>query len=126
GFRKDLPQYGRNIVVKTHYPTNSSIDLVKYAEAGLQAIYREGFHYKKAGVIVMGLTPNNQKQYSLFTSDNPKHEPIMNVVDRLNKAYGNNKIKFGSQSLGRQWKMKQERLSPRYSTNIQEIITINA
>ncbi|WP_417882055.1 DUF4113 domain-containing protein, partial [Xanthomarina gelatinilytica] len=63
---------------------------------------------------------------SLFTSENPKHEPIMNVVDRLNKAYGNNKIKFGSQSLGRQWKMKQEKLSPRYSTNIQEIITINA
>lgn len=126
GFRKDLPQYGRNIVVKTHYPTNSSIDLVKYAEVGLQAIYREGFHYKKAGVIVMGLAPNNQKQYSLFTSENPKHEPVMNVVDRLNKAYGNNKIKFGSQSLGRQWKMKQERLSPRYSTNIQEIITINA
>jgi len=126
GFRKDLPQYGRNIVVKTHYPTNSSIDLVTYAEVGLQAIYREGFHYKKAGVIAMGLTPNNQKQYSLFTSENPKHEPIMNVVDRLNKAYGNNKIKFGSQSLGRQWKMKQEKLSPRYSTNIQEIITINA
>ncbi|WP_370098149.1 Y-family DNA polymerase [Xanthomarina gelatinilytica] len=126
GFRKDLPQYGRNIVVKTHYPTNSSIDLVTYAEVGLQAIYREGFHYKKAGVIVMGLTPNNQKQYSLFTSENPKHEPIMNVVDRLNKAYGNNKIKFGSQSLGRQWKMKQEKLSPRYSTNIQEIIIINA
>ncbi|WP_299007933.1 Y-family DNA polymerase [uncultured Tenacibaculum sp.] len=124
GFRKDLPQYGRNIAVKTHYPTNSSIDLVKYAEAGLQAIYREGFHYKKAGVIVMGLTPSNQKQFTLFTSENPKHQPIMNIVDRLNKAYGNNKIKFGSQSLGRQWKMKQERLSPRYSTNINEIIDI--
>lgn len=124
GFRKDLPQYGRNIVVKTHYPTNSSIDLVKYAEAGLQAIYREGFHYKKAGVIVMGLSPSNQKQFTLFTSENPKHQPIMNIVDRLNKAYGNNKIKFGSQSLGRQWKMKQERLSPRYSTNINEVIDI--
>ncbi|MEN3324816.1 Y-family DNA polymerase [Mariniflexile soesokkakense] len=125
GFRKDLPQYGRNIVIKTHYPTDSSIDLVKYAEAGLKAIYKEGYHYKKAGVIVMGLTPNNQKQFTLFTAENPKHQPIMNIVDRLNKAYGNNKVKFGSQSLGRQWKMKQERLSPRYSTNLNEIITIN-
>lgn len=124
GFRKDLPQYGRNIVVKTEYPTNSSIDLVKCAQAGLKSIFKKDFHYKKAGVIVMGLTPDNQKQYTLFTKENPKHIPIMNVVDRLNTAYGNNKIKFASQSLGRQWKMKQERLSPRYSTNINEVIKI--
>jgi len=126
GFRKDLPQYGRNIVVKTQYPTNSSIDLVRYAVAGLEAIFKEGYHYKKAGVIVMGLTPDSQKQYTLFTEENPKHQPLMSVVDRLNKAYGNNKVKFGSQSLGRQWKMKQERLSPRYSTNIDEVIEIKA
>lgn len=124
GFRKDLPQYGRNIVLKTPYPTNSSIDLVQTAELGLKAIFRDGYHYKKAGVIVMGLTPANQKQYTLFTSENPKHLPLMRIVDRLNHAYGNNKIKFGSQSLGRQWKMKQERLSPRYSTNLNEVITV--
>jgi DNA polymerase V len=51
---------------------------------------------------------------------------LMDVVDRLNKAYGNQKIKFGGQTLDRQWKMRQERLSPRYSTNIQEIISINS
>lgn len=124
GFRKDLPQYSRNIVIKTHYPTNSSFDLIKYANIGLKAIFKENYNYKKAGVIVMGLTPDNQKQYALFNSENPKHQPIMNIVDRLNTSYGNNKIKFGSQSLGRQWKMKQERLSPRYSTNINEIIEI--
>ncbi|RIA09383.1 DNA polymerase V [Flavobacteriaceae bacterium MAR_2010_72] len=124
GFRKDLPQYGRNIVIKTHHPTNSSIDLIKYAHIGLKAIFKADYHYKKAGVIVMGLTPDNQKQYALFNCENPKHLPIMTIVDRLNTSYGNNKIKFGSQSLGRQWKMKQERLSPRYSTNINEIITV--
>ncbi|QNK78096.1 Y-family DNA polymerase [Winogradskyella sp. PAMC22761] len=124
GFRKDLPQYSRNIVIKTQYPTNSSIDLVKCAEAGLKEIYKKGYQYKKAGVMVMGLTPSSQKQFSLFSSENPKHQPIMNIVDKLNKAYGNNKIKFGSQSLGRQWKMKREKLSPRYSTNINEIINI--
>ncbi len=126
GFRKDLPQYGRNIVLKTPYPTNSSIDLVRLVNIGLEAIFKKDFHYKKAGVIVMDLTPINQKQLTLFNSENAKHLPIMNIVDRLNKSYGNNKVKFASQSLGRQWKMKQERLSPRYSTNINEIISINA
>jgi DNA polymerase V len=126
GFRKDLPQYYRTIAIKTEYPTNSSFDLIKYANVGLKAIFKKGYHYKKAGIIVMGLTPENEKQYTLFTSEKPKHEPIMTIVDRLNKAYGNNKIKFGSQSLGRQWKMKQEKLSPRYSTNINDIIKVHA
>ena len=124
GFRKDLPQYGRNIVIKTAYPSNSSIDLVKWVTMGLERIYKEGYHYKKAGVIVMDLTPVNQKQLALFSSENTKHIPLMTAVDRLNNFYGNNKVKFASQSLGRQWKMKQERLSPRYSTNINDIITV--
>lgn len=125
GFRKDLPQYGRNIVVNTHFPTSSSIDIAKYATEGLKAIFKENYQYKKAGVMVMGLTPEDTKQFSLFSTENPKHQPLMNIVDKLNGAYGNNKIKFGGQSLGRQWKMKQERLSPRYSTNINEIIAVN-
>ncbi|MEX0995829.1 MAG: Y-family DNA polymerase [Flavobacteriaceae bacterium] len=124
GFRKDLPQYGRNIVIQTPYPTNSSIDLARLAIDGLDKIFKPGYHYKKAGVIVMNITPDTQKQYTLFTNENPKHPTIMHIVDKLNKAYGNNKIKFATQSLGRQWKMKQEKRSPRYSTNIKEIISV--
>lgn len=124
-YRKDLQQYGKNIIIQTEYPTNSSIDLTRYVTKALKKIYKEGYQYKKAGVIVMGLTPENQKQLSLFNSENPKHQPLMKVVDKLNRSYGNNKIKFASQSLGRQWKMKQEKLSPRYTTNLNEIITVN-
>lgn len=123
-FRKDQPQYSRNIVIKTDFPTNSTIELNIYAQIGLKAIYKDGFHYKKAGVIVMGLSPNNETQLSLFNTSNPKHQPLMSVVDKLNKAYGKNKIKFANQSLGRQWKMKQEKLSKSYTTRIDEIITI--
>ncbi len=122
--RKDLPQYGKNIVVKTHYPTNSSIDIIKYAVQGLEQIYKEGYHYKKAGVIVMGITPENTKQFTLFTQENPKHLPLMKAIDSLNKSIGQTKVKFGSQDIGRTWKMKQERLSPRYTTNLSEIIHI--
>lgn len=123
-FRKDLPQYSRNIVINTDFSTNSTIELNKYAQIGLKAIFKEGYNYKKAGVIVMGLTPNDQTQLSLFNTSNPKHQPLMSVVDKLNKAYGKNKIKFANQSLGRQWKMKQEKLSKSYTTRIDEIITI--
>lgn len=123
-FRKDQPQYSRNIIIKTDFPTNSTIELNHYAQIGLKAIFREGYHYKKAGVIVMGLTPNNETQLSLFNASNPKHQPLMSVIDKINRSYGKNKVKFASQSLGRQWKMKQEKLSPCYTTRLEQIIKI--
>ncbi len=123
-FRQDLPQYSKNIIVRTQYPTNSSIDLIKYAVQGLELIYKEGYHFKKAGVIVMGITPEDTKQFSLFTNENPKHLPLMKTIDSLNKSLGQNKVKFAAQDLGRTWKMKQEKLSPRYTTKLTEIINI--
>jgi len=123
-FRKDQPQYSRNIVINTDFPTNSTIELNHYAQIGLKAIFRDGFHYKKAGVIVMGITPNSETQLSLFNTSNPKHQPLMSVIDLLNKKIGKNKVKFATQSTGRQWKMKQEKLSKSFTTRIDEIITI--
>ena len=123
-FRKDQAQYSRNIVINTDFPTNSTIELNHYAQIGLKALFKEGYHYKKAGVIVMGLTPNDQTQLSLFNTSNPKHQPLMSVVDKLNQSYGKNKIKFGNQSLGRQWKMKQEQLSKSYTTRIDEVVVV--
>ncbi|MBL4559395.1 MAG: Y-family DNA polymerase [Labilibaculum sp.] len=122
--RKDLPQYSKNIVVKTLYPTNSSIDIIKYAVQGLEHIYKKGYHYKKAGVLVMGITPEATKQFTLFSSENPKHIPLMKTIDRLNTSIGQHKVKFGSQDIGRTWKMKQEKLSPRYTTKLDEVIAI--
>lgn len=122
--RKDLSQYSRNISIKTDYPTNSSIDIVRYANIGLKAIFKEGYQYKKAGVIVMGLTPENEKQLNMFTKEHPKHQDLMNVVDRMNYSIGQKKLKLACQDLDRTWKMKQERLSPRYTTRLDEIITV--
>lgn len=124
GHRKDLKQYSKNIVVRTDYPTNSSIDLVRYASIGLKAIFKEGYQYKKAGVVVMGITPQEQKQLNLFVKENPKHQNIMQVMDKINLSLGQQKLKLGVQDLGRTWKMRQEKLSPRYTTKLDEVIEI--
>jgi DNA polymerase V len=124
GHRKELKQYSRNIVVRTDYPTNSSIELVRYASLGLKAIFKEGYKYKKAGVVVMGITPQEQKQLNFFVKENPKHQDIMQVMDKINLSLGQQKLKLGVQDLGRTWKMKQEKLSPRYTTKLDEVITI--
>lgn len=121
-FQTGAPQYGRSITLQTPYPTNSSIDLVKCAVQGLRKIYKEGFFYKKAGVIVMGLIPEENRQLALFNEENPKHRNLMRQIDLLNRSLGNHKVRFACQDLKRTWKMKQERLSQRYTTNLREII----
>ena len=126
GFRKDLPQYGRNVVVKLPFPSNSSIDIAKYATIGLDKIYKKGYQYKKAGVIVMDITPEESKQINLFENSNEKHQPLMSIMDKINKSIGTTKVKLASQDIGRTWKMKQEKLSPRFTTRIAEIIKIKA
>lgn len=124
--RKDLAQYGGNIVVQLPYATNSMIDLAKSATSGLRRIYKKGYSYKKAGVIVMDIVPEHPDQLAMFEVRNEKHEPLMKTIDKINKGYGFQKVKLASQDLKRTWKMRQERLSPKYSTQLSDIITIKS
>lgn len=125
GQRKDLPQYSRNMVIKLPFPTNSSIELSKFASQALKHIFKSGYAYKKAGVIVQDFTSADCLQQSLFENRDEKHIPLMQAIDRLNTAFGQQKIRLGSQDLKRVWKMKQEKLSPRYTTHLSDIITIH-
>lgn len=122
--RKDLPQYSRNIVIQLPFATNSSIELSKFAIQALKQIFKEGYSYKKAGVIVQDFTPQDSVQKSLFEERNEKHIPLMKAVDKLNALFGQQKIRLASQDAKRVWKMKQEKLSPNYTTKLADIITI--
>lgn len=124
-YRKNDKQYNRNIVVKLPYPTNSSIEIAKFAVKGLQKIFRQGYRYKKAGVVVMDICPQSAIQKKLFENSNPKHSQALKVIDKLHDKLGGHKIKLASQDTGRVWKMKQERLSPKYSTQLSDIITVH-
>lgn len=122
--RADQPQYNPSITVRLPFPTNSGIEISRYATEGLRQIYREGYRYKKAGVVIMEFTPESGHQINLFENSDPKHKPLMEAVDRVNRALGEQKIKLGGQDLKRPWKMKQEHLSQRYTTRLSEIITV--
>lgn len=125
GHRKDLPQYNRTIVVQLPFATNSSIELAKFATQGLKRIFKDGYAYKKVGVIVQDFTPEEVVQTTLFESRNERHIPLMKAIDKINVQFGQQKIRLASQDQKRVWKMKQEKLSPRYTTKLSEIITIN-
>jgi len=122
--RKDLPQYYRNAVVQMPYSTNSTIEIAGFAIQALQRIFLPGYHYKKAGVILHDFTSENERQSTLFESWNERHIPLMMAIDKLNVRYGQQKIRLASQDLKRVWKMRQERLSPRYTTKLEEVLEV--
>jgi DNA polymerase V len=122
--RKDLPQYSKSTVIKLPYPTNSSIEIAKFAKIALNRIFKQGFAYKKAGVIVMDFTPEEITQIKLFENTNPKHKDLMQALDSINSALGTKKVKLASQDIKKTWKMRQEKLSRHYTTRISEVIKI--
>ena len=98
--------------------------LSKYAILGLRKIFREGIVYKKAGVMIMDLVPTAKRQLSLFENTSTKHVTLMQSLDQIHKRFGPNQIKLANQDLKRTWKMKQEQLSPCYTTRIDEILKV--
>ena len=122
--KKGAIPYRNSCVLTLPYASNSSITLSKYAVWGLHKIFKEGIQYKKAGVMLMGLTPTATRQLPLFGGEEVKHLAVMQALDRLHKRFGPHQIKLANQNLQRTWKMKQEHLSQRYTTEIKEVITV--
>ena len=99
-FREDLPQYWNFQEMRLLTPSSSTVTIVKAANEVLQKLYRQGYHYKKAGVIVMGIGPNSPIQQDLFDTNAEQFEKMKRldaVIDRINKVNGTETIVLGSQ-----------------------------
>ncbi len=123
-YKKNTLPYKNSCTLSLPYATDSSIMLSKYAVLGLRKIFREGIVYKKAGVMIMDLVPTAKRQLSLFENTSTKHVTLMQSLDQIHKRFGPNQIKLANQDLKRTWKMKQEHLSSRFTTELKEVITV--
>jgi len=124
-FKENDEQYSNQAVIKLPYPTSSGIELAEFALQGLHAIFKKGIGYKRAGVILMNFVPDNEYQQSLFYKSNPKHAKLMETVDKINTKFGQQKVRLATQDK-KIHKMRQERLSPNYTTKLSDIIEIKA
>jgi DNA polymerase V len=105
--------------------TNSSSEIIGYALKGLDLIFKAGYNYKKAGVIVLDIVPENQVQFGLFdTVDRAKHKKIMEQYDQINALYGDDLVRFAAQGFSKRWRLKQERLSPCYTTRLSDVYVV--
>ena len=131
-YREDLPKYYNSITIKLPEATDSTLDLVGEALKGLKQIYRKGYLYKKAGVIVGDIVPGNGVQQNLFEhKDVEKIKSINQVLDSVNARYGRDALKIavqggfsGAQGEKEKWVMKRSSLSGNYTTDIKDIINI--
>ncbi len=122
------PQYARNLARRLPVATNSSLELIRYAVAALEAIFQEGYRYKKAGVIVSELIPDVQAQGALFDAvDREKQRELMKAMDRINLRFGQGTLQIAAQGVGdRKWKMRQAKLSPGYTTRWSDVIAVKS
>ena len=126
-FRDDLPQYSASKIATLPVATNSSMEIVHYALQALRSLFKPGYRYKKAGVIVSGIQNSSGVQTALFdTVNRNKHSLAMAAMDIINDRFGPSTIKLAAQGTGRKWRLRQEKLSPFYTTRWDQLITVNA
>lgn len=120
--------YSRSAVVPLPLPTADTAQIAEAAIAILHAIYKPNFNYARAGIMLLDLQPATRHQYTLDLEDESFHndarERLMQTLDGVNKRYGRGTIKLaraGAQTQHSIWQMKQQRKTPSYTTNWNEL-----
>lgn len=125
---KDTPQYGRSITVPISTATDDTLALTNAAIAGLAAIYKPGYAYSKAGVMLVDLVARDRVPKDLFSSQEQKGKSLalMAALDKVNARFGRGALTTGAAAIQTRWRMKQDRRSPCYSTRWTDLIRIKA
>jgi DNA polymerase V len=105
-------------------PTSITNELIKPAVKMAERLYKEGELYKKAGVILSGLVPDNSVQRNLFEPGRSVGRYLMEMIDNINFSMRDDIVKFAASGTKRNWKMRQEFHSPRYTTRWDELYEV--
>ncbi|HMB93376.1 MAG TPA: Y-family DNA polymerase [Rhodothermales bacterium] len=116
------PHYTNSRTATLPEPTAYTPLLIRYAEACLEKIYRPGYRYRKAGVMLTAIQPKGSTQAHLFESaDHSVNGALMEVVDEINGRWGRGTVFFAASGTKQAWAMKQVQRSPRYTTRWEEV-----
>ena len=126
-FNRNEPQINKSKTITLPVATNDSTELVKYALVCLNNLFETKYKYKKAGIIVDGLQSETSFQGNIFDKKDRKQQKLLlQTIDKMNAEFGRDKVKLAIQGSGKEWKLKQEKLSKRYTTNWEDIIEVKA
>lgn len=127
-FRKDLPQYRQRVVISLERPTDDSREIIAAAVQGLRRLWRKGYAYHKAGLMLLDLSPKANRQLTLETPQTDeaakRSERLMTTMDKLNRELGKGTVQLGLPRKGNAWALRSERRTPRYTTKWNELLVV--
>jgi DNA polymerase V len=125
GFRPQDAQYYASQTVTLPSASADTAKIIRAALSGLAAIWRDGFRYKKAGVMLLDLMPAVSASAGLFDKpDDEKSIARMRTMDRINARYGRDTLILGATGRRRAWKLRRDFLSPCYTTKWEDLLTV--
>jgi DNA polymerase V len=117
--------YSNNQTITLHQPISSTPELITAALQCLKSLYKPGYRYRKAGVMLAGIVKQGYRQqdlFSLFRPPEKEDKQLMTALDRINSKWGRSTIRYGMTTAeDKPWSMQQTRKSPAYTTNWQEL-----
>ena len=117
-FNPKEPQYHRSLTIPLPEPTADTRILISWALKVLRRMYRPGFAYQKAGVMLSDLRPRTMVQASLFADlEDDRGRQLMATLDAINGRWGRGTLRSAAERMEKPWQMKRQRLSPRYTTD---------
>jgi DNA polymerase V len=127
-FRRDRPQYSNSITVEMEPPTAHSGAIIKAALGGMERMWRQGFHYRKAGVVLLDLIRPESVPRDLFSAPaaSGMGDRLMAAVDAANRRFGQGAVTFGQTRQPTSWRMRQGVKSPSYTTRWADLPKVRA
>jgi len=124
-FNPDEAKYANGVVVALPYPTDDVRLLTKAAVQGLERVFREGYQYSKAEVLLLDLCRKGEYTEDLFATSQPvAAEKLMEVIDAVNGRWGRGMIRTGGVPLHPEWGMRREMMSPGYTTTLLDLWSV--
>lgn len=125
---KNNRQYSNSITLTLNMPSTYTPDFTQKALQGLDRIFKKGYEYKKAGVLLGRIIPAGQEQLNLFSpSTSPKYhqkQSLMKVIDKINAKWGQDTIKSAAVGMSPRWQYNQLNRSKRFTTKWEEIMEV--
>ena len=128
-FKPDEPQYNNGVTVKLLHPTNNTFRLAEAALYGLRKIYKLGYAYKKAGIMLTDLCPEHQVPVDLFSGfdlpETQKAKTLMATLDEINAKMGRGTVRSAGEGMQKSWAMRSGNKSNAFTTDWEQLAVVN-
>lgn len=119
------PYYANSTTLEFPIATSYTPELVHYATMGMKRIYRQGFRYKKCGLMMMDLTSQHQPQFDMFDTQNrEKESSVMKALDTVNNRWGAGTLFYAGAGIKKPWAMQRNLKSPHYTTEWGDLLKV--